>query len=90
MLFGTRPQTRRFSYQPLYYEPTKDSEAEGERRIRFRRSLVLQTPVRRRSILLMLLAVVILVYLIYYLDRVVEKDRSARLEHFQVEEVIIR
>jgi hypothetical protein len=37
-----------------------------------------------------LLAVVILVYLIYYLDRVVEKDRSARLEHFQVEEVIIR
>lgn len=90
MLFGTRPQIRRFSYEPLYYQPKESEGGEGERRIQFRRSLVLQTPVRRRSILLMLLAVVILLYLIYYLDRVVEKDRAARFDHFQVEEIIVR
>ncbi|MCR4440134.1 MAG: hypothetical protein QHJ34_12520 [bacterium] len=90
MLFGRRPEVRRFSYQPLFYEPKKEQSEEGGRRIHFRRSPVLQTQVRRRLIIIMLLAVVILVYLIYYLDRVVEKDRAARFDHFQVEEIIVR
>ncbi len=90
MLFGTRPRARRFSYQPLFYEPKEEPEEGQERRIRFRRPLALQAPMRRRSILFMLIAVVILVYLIYYLHRVVEEDRSARFDHFEVEEIIVR
>ncbi|MDZ7270918.1 MAG: hypothetical protein ONB17_04825 [candidate division KSB1 bacterium] len=90
MLFGTRPRIRRFSYQPFFYEPKEEAEESEGRRIRFRRPTVLQTPVRRRSILLMLIAVAILVYLIHYLGRVVEADRSAHFDHFQVEEIIVR
>ncbi|MBC7187063.1 MAG: hypothetical protein H5U38_08525 [Calditrichaeota bacterium] len=90
MFFGRRPEVRRFSYQPLFYDPKKDQSEADQRRIHFRRSPVLQTQVRRRSVIIMLLAVLILVYLIYYLDRVVEKDRAARFDHFQVEEIIVR
>lgn len=66
MLGRRLPKNRRFSYEPYYYRPDKE-EREG-RRIKFKRKIT-KTAAKRRSLLWLIMLLALVIYMIYFLNR---------------------
>lgn len=81
-MFLKNPQIRRFTYHPKYYKPNEDQEEDESPRIKFRRYRLSRVP-KKRSMLLMLALLIILIYLLSYWFQV-EKNYPEQEFKFEV------
>lgn len=66
MLGPRQPKARRFSYEPLYYDPKKE-EQEGKK-IKFKRNKS-KAAARNRSLIWLFFLILIVIYLIYFVGK---------------------
>jgi len=66
MIGRRQPKSRRFSYEPLYYDPKKE-EREG-RRIKFKRKTS-KSDARTRSLIWLFFLVLVVLYVIYFVGK---------------------
>lgn len=88
MLFMRQPKIRTFTYRPRFYTPAVIEE--DEPRIKFRRLRSTSRPARRRSALIMVALIVILLYMLHYLNTLKDSEEASKERVFQVEEIIVK
>lgn len=66
MLGQRLPKSRRYSYEPHYYDPKK--EEKGNRQIKFKRQ-TLRRSAKSRSVVWLIILVLLVIYLVLYFSR---------------------
>jgi hypothetical protein len=84
-MFLKSPKIREFNYQPRFYKPTSSGEAQGEKRIKFRR-LSRRKPATRRSFMGMIIILIALIFLVQYLFKIAfDNEKNAPIEELKIE-----
>ncbi|OQX83768.1 hypothetical protein B6D60_10070 [candidate division KSB1 bacterium 4484_87] len=83
-MFAKNQRPRQFNYVPRFYHPVEEDEA-NEPRIKFRRLLPRKT-VPKRSPIMLIVMILILIFLIRYLGNLTEtKQRNEQMQDIKIE-----
>ena len=79
-------KARKFKFLPMYYQPLKDEDDDDQPRIKFR-GLKSSIPIKKRSVIVMVVLAAVLLYLMTYWLKVDSTNKEFKFEEIKIEEI---